>query len=203
MAKDAAVSGTGIIGRAFAALGISIVVLAMIFAMRLGFRPDIVTREALFAIAGKLMFTISLSIAALCLLLQEAVPGQRSGRLWLLLLVPFAILCLESAFEFWSYGLDGWQDRLVGRNGWRCLVVIPALAIVPLIGLFSVLHAGAPTRPMVAGGLAGVAAMGLAATFYALNCPDDSPLFVTVWYGLALSIVAFVGTAAARAFSKW
>ena len=37
----------------------------------------------------------------------------------------------------------------------------------------------------LAGAIAGIAASGIAAAFYALDCADDSPLFVCTWYPLA------------------
>jgi hypothetical protein len=42
----------------------------------------------------------------------------------------------------------------------------------------------------LAGAIAGLAASGIAATFYATNCTDDSPLFVITWYPLATGFVA-------------
>lgn len=203
MAKDATIARNLVPGRTCAAVGISLLVLGAVFVLRLGFRPDLVTREAQLATTIKLTFTISLSMASLFLLLQEAVPGKRNSRSLLLLLLPLVILLLESAFEFWSYGLGGWQDRLIGSNGLQCLAFIPALASVPLVGLIAVLRAGAPIRPGLAGMLAGVAATGIASTFYALSCPDDSPLFVAFWYGIAIGVVAIVGMLAGRVFSRW
>ena len=54
---------------------------------------------------------------------------------------------------------------------------LPLLAAA-LIGL----RHGAPTRPAVAGAIAGLLSAGLAATLYASHCTDDSPLFVATWY---------------------
>jgi hypothetical protein len=41
--------------------------------------------------------------------------------------------------------------------------------------------------------MAGILSSGLAATLYASNCTDDSPLFVATWYTLATLIVAAIG----------
>jgi hypothetical protein len=51
--------------------------------------------------------------------------------------------------------------------------------------------------------MAGLLAGGLAAALYAAHCPDDSPLFVAVWYTLALGIVVGVGAVAGRAVLRW
>jgi hypothetical protein len=57
------------------------------------------------------------------------------------------------------------------------------------------LRRGAPSRPAVAGAIAGMVSAGLAATLYASHCTDDSPLFVATWYTLATALVTAVGAA--------
>ena len=44
---------------------------------------------------------------------------------------------------------------------------------------------------------------GIAATFYAAHCPDDSPLFVAVWYPLAIAILTGLGALAGRFSLRW
>jgi hypothetical protein len=68
---------------------------------------------------------------------------------------------------------------------------LPLLAAA-LIGL----RHGAPSRPAVAGALAGLSSAGLAATLYAAHCTDDSPLFVATWYTTAAALVAAIGALA-------
>jgi len=41
--------------------------------------------------------------------------------------------------------------------------------------------------------VAGLGASGIAATFYAANCADDSGLFVATWYPLAAGFVVLIG----------
>ncbi|MEQ1524980.1 MAG: NrsF family protein, partial [Aestuariivirga sp.] len=62
---------------------------------------------------------------------------------------------------------------------------------------------GAPPRPVSAGAVAGLLAGGIAATFYAAQCNDDSPLFVAVWYTLAIASLAAIGAVGARQFARW
>jgi hypothetical protein len=69
------------------------------------------------------------------------------------------------------------------------LTLIPLLSVGPLACLLTALRASAPSSPGLAGAVAGLAASGIAATFYAAHCTDDSALFVMTWYSLATLIV--------------
>ena len=66
------------------------------------------------------------------------------------------------------------------------------LLVAALLGL----RHGAPTRPAVAGAIAGLLSAGLAATLYASHCTDDLPLFVATWYTIAAALVAAIGALA-------
>jgi hypothetical protein len=65
-----------------------------------------------------------------------------------------------------------------------------------LAGSLIGLRHGAPSRPAVAGAIAGMMSAGLAATLYASHCTDDSPLFVVTWYSIATAAVAAIGALA-------
>jgi hypothetical protein len=53
------------------------------------------------------------------------------------------------------------------------------------------------------GALAGLMAGGLGAAFYAAHCPDDSPLFVAVWYGIAVTFMMALGAPLRRRILRW
>ena len=55
----------------------------------------------------------------------------------------------------------------------------------------------------LAGALAGLFSAGLAATLYASQCNDDSPLFVITWYSLATALVTAVGAFAGSRFLRF
>jgi hypothetical protein len=82
-------------------------------------------------------------------------------------------------------------------------MLIPFLAIGPLACLLIALRYGAPAYPGLAGAIAGIAASGIAAAFYALDCADDSPLFVATWYTLATVAVAAAGYLAGSRLLRW
>jgi hypothetical protein len=96
-----------------------------------------------------------------------------------------------------------WIALLVGHNSRICITTIPFLSAGPLLCFLLLLRAGAPRVPGFAGAVAGVAASGIGATFYAANCTDDSPLFVAAWYPLAILGVSATGCAAGKVLLRW
>ena len=84
-----------------------------------------------------------------------------------------------------------------------CLTFIPLIGIGPLALLLIALRHGATSHPALGGAVAGLAAGGIAATFYAAHCTDDSPLFVATWYTIAIAILALIGAIGARRFARW
>ena len=95
------------------------------------------------------------------------------------------------------------MPRLVGHNARFCLTLIPLLSIGPLVCLLAALREGAPSSPGLAGAVAGLGASGIAATFYAANCTDDSALFVITWYPIATLIVTIAGYLIGRKLLRW
>ncbi|MDP9812958.1 hypothetical protein J2W42_005829 [Rhizobium tibeticum] len=49
----------------------------------------------------------------------------------------------------------------------------------------------------------GLLAGSIAATFYAAQCTDDSPLFVATWYTIAIVTLAVIGAIGADLFAQW
>ena len=93
--------------------------------------------------------------------------------------------------------------RLIGANARFCLLFIPMLATAPLACLLFALRQGAPTNPGLAGAVAGLLAGAVAATLYALHCPDDSPFFLATWYSLAIVIVSASGYGVGSRMLRW
>ena len=120
-----------------------------------------------------------------------------SPRGWLrLLLIPLVLVLLSAGVEMMLPHSRPWLVRLIGNNSRVCLTAIPALSLPLLFASLIALRHGAPTRPALTGALAGLLSAGLAATLYAAQCNDDSPLFVLTWYSIAAALVAAVGALA-------
>jgi hypothetical protein len=168
---------------------------AMLFA-GLGVRPDFMTamRNPFFDL--KFVVTLALAIPAIAISLHLSRPeASLRGWKWLLL-IPVGLLLAGIAGEMMMPQRLPMMTRLVGNNSRLCMTAIPLMSLPLLVAALIGLRHGAPTRPAVAGAIAGLLSAGLAATLYASHCTDDSPLFVATWYTIATALVTAIGALA-------
>ena len=169
----------------------------VIFLTELGVRPDVMTamRNPFFDL--KFVVTLALAISAIAISLHLSRPeASLRGWVWLLL-IPIGLLLAGMAGEMMMMPQrPPMMTRMMGRNAWTCLTSIPLMALPLLAAALLGLRHGAPTRPAVAGAIAGLLSAGLAATLYASHCTDDSPMFVATWYTIAAALVAAIGALA-------
>ena len=172
----------------------------LMFFTELGIRPDVMTaiRNPFFDL--KFAVTLALAIAAIAVSLHLSRPEASLRGFGWLLLAPVGILAAAIGGEMMMPQRMPMMSRMVGKNSSICLVAIPLLSLPFLAGALIGLRHGAPSRPALAGALAGLLSAGLAATLYASHCTDDSPLFVAVWYTIATALVTAIG---ALAGAKW
>ena len=185
------------------ALAVGTLVAGATFFATLGFRPDIDSAMRTMRFLFKFLVTLSLAAAAIGVVWRIGRPGVPLALPSWALAIPALLLVAAVAIELMVMPQASWSARLVGNNALHCLAAIPALSIPTLAGLLYVLREGAPSSPTLAGAVAGLAAAGIAATYYASNCADDSPLFVATWYTLAIMVVTIAGALIGRRLLRW
>jgi hypothetical protein len=180
---------------ALALLSAAPVSVAMFFA-GLGVRPDVMTAMHNPFFDLKFAVTLALALSAMTVSLHLSRPeASLRGWAWLLL-IPAGLLVGGIASEMMLPQRLPMMTRLVGNNAPVCMTAIPLMSLPLLAAALIGLRHGAPTRPAVAGAIAGLMSAGLAATLYASHCTDDSPLFVATWYPIAATAVAAIGAVA-------
>jgi hypothetical protein len=180
---------------ALALLSAAPVSVAMFFA-GLGVRPDVMTAMHNPFFDLKFAVTLALALSAMTVSLHLSRPeASLRGWAWLLL-IPAGLLVGGIASEMMLPQRLPMMTRLVGNNAPVCMTAIPLMSLPLLAAALIGLRHGAPTRPAVAGAIAGLMSAGLAATLYASHCTDDSPLFVATWYPIAATTVAAIGAVA-------
>jgi hypothetical protein len=154
-------------------------------------------------VSFKICETLLLAILASRLVFQIGRPGVPMKTRGLALLVPAALLIIAIIVELFVVPEQNWATSMVGKNAAFCVFFIPILSLAPLAGFLLALKNAAPANPRLAGAAAGLAAGGIAAAIYAWHCPDDSPLFLASWYGLAVTIVTVAGLLIGRRLLRW
>ena len=182
-------------------LGTSLV--ALIFFSAIGFRRDIVWALGTVRFLFKFVIVVPVAILAVGGTFRSTTPLSSPGRWGLLLLAPALLLVLGIFVELTLVPSSEWVTKAIGSNSVNCMTIIPSLGSVPLILFIRALRRGAAANPGLSGALAGLAASGIAATFYATNCFDDSPLFVITWYPLATGILVLSGYVAGSRYLRW
>jgi hypothetical protein len=180
-----------------------IMIAAILFFTGAGFRPDVSEAVESNRFLFKFVVTVSLAVAAIWVTLSVGRPGGGLAHRGLALAIAPALLACAAAVELLVLPESQWMPHLVGHNARHCLTLIPLLSIGPLACLLAALREGAPSSPGLAGAVAGLAASGIAATFYAANCTDDSALFVMTWYTIATLIVTTAGYLVGRKLLRW
>jgi hypothetical protein len=173
------------------------------FALLIGLRSDIAQALGTVRFVFKFVVILAVAMPAIAAVLRIGRPGARLGGWGPAIAVGPGLLALALAAELMTVPSEAWAARLVGSNAIHCLIVIPLLALAPLVALLAALRHGAPSRPGQAGALAGLAAASIAAAYYASNCTDDSPLFVATWYPLAFTIPIVAGSLLGPRLLRW
>ena len=186
-----------------AAVAGGIIIVAILFFAGIGLRPDISEAVTSDRFLFKFVVTVALSVTAIWVTLGVGRPGGSLAHRGLALAIAPALLACAAAVELMVLPESQWMPHLIGHNALHCLTLIPLLAIGPLVCLLAALREGAPSSPGLAGAVAGLVASGIAATFYAANCTDDSALFVITWYPIATLIVTAAGYLIGRKLLRW
>ena len=202
LAKDAPVRWP--LGRAsLLAFVAGILFTATVFFTLVHPRQDVAQAAGTVRFLFKFVVTLTLTVTSMGLVVRIARPGAPLGIWrWLPIAAPILLFAAVIA-DLLATPKSTWMSHWIGVNISQCLTLIPLMAIAPLICLFPALRQGAPENPGVAGAIAGLVSSGIAATFYASHCTDDSPLFVVTWYPLASALVVCSGYLAGSRLLRW
>lgn len=202
LARDAALR-TRFGGTMLVAVAAALAVGVAVFFSMLRPRHDLGTAVGTARFLFKFAVAMPLAVTAIGLMDRLARPAAPLGPWPWLLAGTVAILGIGIGLELSVVPAADWITRLVGTNARYCLLFIPLIATGPLVCLIAALRQGAPMHPGRAGAVAGLAASGIAATLYAVHCPDDSPLFVATWYSIATGLVVLCGYGAGHRFLRY
>jgi hypothetical protein len=184
-------------------LVLAVLAAVLVFLATIGPRADIGAAVQTVRFNYKFVVTLGLLGSTLWLFERGLRPGALRARDLLMLMIAPGLLGAAVVVELLVLPSGLWGQTMIGSNALVCLTYIPIIGLLPLGMTVLALHTGAPTRPGLIGALGGLASGGLAATLYAMHCPDDSALFVMLWYPLAIGILTAAGSVLGRLVGRW
>jgi hypothetical protein len=185
------------------AAALAVAIAAAVFLATLGPRPDIAAAAGTARFLFKIVVMLALAGGAFGALRALSRPEGNLRTALLLLTAAPALLVAAVVAELLAVPPETWPERMIGDSNVYCSILIMMIGLAPLSILLLALRRGAPSNPGVAGAVAGLLAGGIAATIYVAHCTDDSPLFVAIWYTIAVAGLALVGAASASRLARW
>lgn len=155
------------------------------------------------ALAAKVAYVVALMLCAARFvdrIARPATPWRKALESTVAVVLAMALL----AFTVWTQGAESERlDLLLGKSWASCPWLVAALSLPALVAAIWALRGLAPTRPRWAGFAAGLFAGSLGALGYALHCPEQSPLFVLVWYTVGVLLSACLGALLGPLLLRW
>ncbi len=186
---------------AFAALAVAEI--AIYFALR-GMRPDMpeaMGRMAFWWKAVSLLVLAAIGVTTTIAALDPVRSPRRGLR---------ALGVAAAAAIAIGWGIDaarGGPADLLARLDWRegldCVAFVVGCALPALGALALLMRRGAPTDPRGAATAAGAAAAAWGGVVFTLDCPHDDPLYIAVWFSLAIVVVMLLTRLILPRLTRW
>jgi len=177
--------------------------ITLVLVLAWGLRPDIAAASATSGFWIKLGFGAGFAVAGLAGLLALFRPEHPAPRRLGLVAIPLAVIVAAVFKEAAAVSDTELAALWLGRTAVACPFAIVALSIAPAIALIIAGRRSAPTRLRLTGGAIGLASGGIAATLYALHCPETGMSFVATWYLIGILLAVLIGAISGPRLLSW
>ena len=203
LSRDPRPARTGRVGfRLAVGLGIGAALAFAGVALGLGLRPDMARAMASRMFWMKLAYALALAVVGILCVERLARPAGRAGRAaWFA--APVLAIVAIAGMQLSKTPHDAWRNLIMGGSAMVCPWLILLTALPVFAALIWALRGLAPTRPRLAGALAGLTAGAAGAGIYALHCSEVGAPFVAIWYSLGILVPCAVGALAGPRLLRW
>jgi len=169
----------------------------------IGVRPDITEAVALPMFWMKLAFPAVLLAGGAFAAIRLSRPGGRMGVTAVALAAPVLAIWLLAAVTLAGAAPAEYGLLIFGQTWAACPFMIALLAVPLFVALIWAMQGLAPTRPALAGAVAGLVAGAGGALVYAPHCPEMAAPFLGAWYVLGMAIPAIAGALLGPRLLRW
>ena len=184
------------------AVGIGAVV-TLLAVLATGLRGDMLTAITTPIFWWKLGYGTSFAIGSVIALTTLFRPGSDTPQRLVLVLMPLAVAVALGVVELARDDGTARAALWLGRTALVCPLLIFGLSIPPGLALVIAARRSAPTQLRLTGAVIGLAAGGIAASLYALHCPETGFSFLATWYSLGIFAAVAVGYLSGPAVLRW
>ena len=202
-AKAAPVSAAAMTRALLLGLGGGVIVSFVLMDVWLGIRPDLMPAMHTSMYWMKFFYTLLFAAAGFWTLERLSRPGASSRTQMILEALPFALLAAWASMKLMMAPMEARMPMLMGSSHQVCPWRIIILALPVFAGVFWSLRRTAPTRPMIAGAVAGLLAGATGAFIYAFHCDESAAAFVALWYTLGIAAMGLLGALLGRFVLRW
>lgn len=204
LASGAAAVEPDVLARRYAlALGLGLLVSALLMLVTLGVRPDIADAARLPMFWVKLALPALLAVGALMATVRLSRPGVHLGGVPVAIAAPVIAVWSLAAMVLLGAAPAERSGLIFGETWIFCPVTIGVLALPFFIAALWAMKGLAPTRPALAGAAAGLLAGAGGALVYALHCPEMTAPFLAIWYVLGIAVPATAGALIGPRLLRW
>lgn len=176
---------------------------AVLMMAAFGLRPDLAEAMQLGMFWVKLGLPLVLAGTALYAILRLSRPGMRAPAAPGMIAVALASIWVLAVVVLVQAAPAERATLVFGETWAECPFNILFLSLPVFAGAIWALRGLAPTRPELAGAVAGLLAGGSGAFVYALHCPELAAPFIGIWYVLGMALPAAIGAVMGRFVLRW
>jgi len=148
-------------------------------------------------------FAIAFLAASVSAAIAAGRPGKKLSLRLALIAVPFLALLALMTLELSSTPRGNWGGLFFGTTYMSCIAAITLASLPVLVSTLWAYREMAPTRPALAGLLAGLSSGAAAAVAYALYCPETTASFLLAAYTPAALAPAVAGWLLGPRLLRW
>lgn len=148
-------------------------------------------------------FALAFLAASVSATIAAGRPGKTLSLRLSLIAVPFVALLALMMLEMSSTPRENWSGLFFGTTYMPCIRAITLASVPVLVATLWAYREMAPTRPALAGLLAGLSSGAAAAVAYALYCPETTASFLLAAYTPAALAPAVAGFLLGPKLLRW